>query len=803
MPRFVGAEALLLACAVAAAPVSAAARPGDAKPIRLRIPAEATSDALLSLALEAGVSLGGDVGACQGTSRPLSGRHSLSGALGHLLAGSDCSFEIIDARTVMIRRRSPALVHAPAASPTVAPPAPPTVIGEVVVTAGRRAELAGRTPYAITAIAGDMLEQTGNSDISDLGGMVAGMTVTNLGPGRNKVILRGLSDGTFTGVTQSTVALYLDDVPVTYNAPDPDLRLIDVDRVEVMRGPQGTLYGGGSIGGIVRIVTRKPDVDEVSGSASSSLSVTKNGGLNTDLEATLNLPVAPGRVGVRASAYREVDSGYIDDVALGLKHANRGQRDGGRLAVRALINQDWSVQAGVVHQSINTRDTQYLVGGTDSLQRANQVREPHDNDFDEVYATVNGSGSWGRVTWASAGLRHNIDSRYDATPALPTFGVTSGVGAYDDDRTIELLVSEITIASPDHGRFRWLAGAFGSVGDSHGRFTLGVMGDPPPLYRELRTDQVDEVAAYGEASYDLTRKLNVTAGARWFHFAFETESSVTQAVGARMFRDNSDSTGVSPKISVLYRLNARALVYGQIAEGYRAGGFNTGGPIGQAFDGAPGNPAREYAPDELWNYELGAKLRLLSDRLQLRVAGFYAQWSDIQTDQFLPSGLPYTVNVGDGANRGLELELAWRPLRALDVRAAALINDPELTRLNPAFAARRDAGLPGVPRGSASLAVDYTRPLWGDLDLALHGQLAYVGRSRLTFDAQDQMGNYVTGALSAGVESPRWNIRAFVDNPLDSRANTFAFGGPFLLGRDLVRTPLRPRTVGVQLGARF
>jgi outer membrane receptor protein involved in Fe transport len=184
-------------------------------------------------------------------------------------------------------------------------------LGEVVITAQRYPNLPGRTPYAISVVSADGLERQALTSFQDLAGQVAGMTVTNLGPGRDKVLLRGLSDGAFTGQAQSMVSLYLDDVPITYSAPDPNLRLTDVERVEIMRGPQGTLYGGGSLGGVMRIATRKPDLDRYSASVLTGVGFTQGGGRSGELEAVANLPLIRGRAALRAVVYREAQDGYI------------------------------------------------------------------------------------------------------------------------------------------------------------------------------------------------------------------------------------------------------------------------------------------------------------------------------------------------------------------------------------------------------------------------------------------------------------------------------------------------------------
>ncbi|HQR90697.1 MAG TPA: Plug domain-containing protein, partial [Caulobacter sp.] len=234
--------------------------------MRLQIAAKPVQAALIDFALQSNLSLGGDLEACRGFAPALFGRMSQKAALDRILTQSGCGFALADPRTILILKVTPQR-----ASRAVVEAATVLGLGEVVVTAQRYPNLPGRTPYAISVISGTTLQREAFTSLADLSAQVAGMTVTNLGPGRDKILLRGLSDGAFTGQTQSMVALYLDDVPITDSAPDPDLRLADIERVEVMRGPQGTLYGGGSLGGVVRTATRKPDLDRYQANALAGL----------------------------------------------------------------------------------------------------------------------------------------------------------------------------------------------------------------------------------------------------------------------------------------------------------------------------------------------------------------------------------------------------------------------------------------------------------------------------------------------------------------------------------------------------
>jgi len=804
-PRWAGLFAFV-AASLSLGPAAEAASPE----VRLRLPRKPVREALIDLALQAEVSLGGKLDVCRGDSPAIAGLMSLETALSRMLAGSGCTFAILDQRTVLVRRALPKLPPAAAYAPRQAPPVVAeaedgVALGEVVITAQRFPNLPGRTPYAISAVSGEAITRERASSLADIGFQVAGLTSTNLGPGRDKILLRGLSDGAFTGQTQSIVALYLDEVPITYNAPDPDLRLADIERVEVMRGPQGTLYGGGTIGGVVRLVTRKPNLDEISGQVLAGASATRHGGVGRELEGAINLPLLPGKVAMRAVGYVERSPGYIDNARLAGKDLNASDRNGARLSLRAILSPAWQVTAVTNFQSIHNHDTQYGVARLGPLTRDNAVRESNSNSFDQDSLTLTGDGGWGRFTGSVSRLGHDVSSRYDATSQTALFGLPAGPAAFDDARSTDLVVGEVTYATPSARRLHGLVGAFFSTTEA--RLDSAMAPDTTagaPGYRETRIDDIREAAVYGEATWDLPWSLSATAGLRWFDYHYGVRSSVTQAGETRAFTGEDGERGVSPKILVSYAPKSSLLVYLQLSEGFRPGGFNTGGRMGQVF-GSPGAPQRQYHPDELWNRELGVKLKAFDDRLQMRAALFYAEWGSIQSDQYLADGLGYTVNVGDGENSGLEVEGAWRASDHLAVRLAFLVNSPSLSRVGLDPASVANAGLAGISSGSANLNIDYHRPLaWGPT-LRVGLQAVHTGATRLGLDEATgrRLDSYWTASASAAFETERWTLSAYIDNPFDSQANTFAFGNPFAPRGDQAITPLRPRTTGVRLVSRF
>lgn len=769
------------------------------------IPQQPRQAALLAFARQAGLSLGFTPEAdCRGLAG-LNGRMSVDEGLTRLLAGSGCDAHRPDARTIVIRPAK----HAARAVPTTRTPAEAGAgagadLAEVVVTADKTERLLSQSASALTAMTGKDLARAGVADVGDLSLMAAGLTVTNLGPGRDKVILRGLSDGPLTGHTQSTVGLYLGDLRLTYNAPDPDLPLADIARVEVLRGPQGSLYGAGSIGGVLHIVPRKPDPTAFGGLVSASIGDRRHGSPSYGLQAVLNQPIPAHDAAVRFVGWSEQTGGAIDDVTRGLKDIDRTRRLGFRVSALWRVSPAFEAEAMVVDQNIGTRDAHYADPAIGALARGSAIAQPHDNDF--LAASIGGRWSldWGSITATLGALDHDVGTTYDASTAPASLAAAgSAPRSFKDDNEIRALVAEARAASSGASKWRWTLGAFASLGDQwldgEVRSANGAVG-----YREARRDKLHEAALFGEASYDVAPWLTATAGARLFEARLRANSNVASPGGARAFRDTVSYTGLAPKFVLAVRPWQDVTVYASAAEGYRTAGFNTAGALGQTFSQAGGpQPLRRYVGDELWSYELGARWRADVIGLAARVAAFQADWADIQADLLLPSGLPFTSNLGDGRSRGVEGEASWRR-GPLEVNGAFVLQDPEL--IHPAEGLRLgdETSLPGVPNVSFSASAAYETPLARDWSASLRATYAYVGPSRLLLAPGNaaRMGGYDSVRLAITLSSPEIEARLAVDNALDGRGDTLAFGNPFLSTRRAA-TPQAPASVTATLTRRF
>ena len=800
----------------------------DAAESRLRfsIPPKPYADALIDLGLQANVSILGTSNCGAGGRAQLSGRYRLDEALTRVLAGAPCAYRIVDGRTVRILVK---LVATPASEAHEVVRASP-LVSEVLVTATKRPAALDTLPAGVSAISHEQMEVTDATDVGRTVGQLSGVLTTNLGPGRDKFLIRGLSDGTFTGRARSTVGTYLDDAPINYNAPDPDLFLVDVDRVEVVRGPQGALYGSGAVAGIYRIVTRKPDLEHVAAGISGTLATTEGGDGSHEIDGYISLPIVPDRVAIRLAAYDDLQGGYLDDIKLGMTNVDQTRRDGGRLAVRMVLNDNWRLDGLAATQNLRSNDTQYVSAqitptakapaeeGLTSLvsapsDRANQVREAHNNDFDYGGVTLSGDFDWGSITSSVSYVHHVFSSQYDTTAALASTGSLQFLGAkptdlgvYAEAARADMLVQDLVVRSSRQGRFDWLVGVYAARTTERTPSTLGILSAGPVVsnvYMETRKDRLNEYAVYGEGSYDLGQGWSATLGGRLFASRVHTTATldVIQPYGTRGFDRSHTFHGFSPKVSIQKTFAGDNLVYGLITEGYRPGGFNSSGFF----------PIREsrttFEPDRLRNYEVGAKFRAMDGRLTVRTAAYYDNWTNIQTDRYRTSGLAYTANVADADIVGLEGEIAYDWSNGFSLQLNGLLADSKVKNANPDFNGAMGVAdkLPGVPRTSGGLLAIYTHPIGSKLTLRLVGQASYVGHAGLTFDPAlpQQTASYLRARLSAELSGDVWRLMVFVSNPLNDSGDTFAYGNPFTFDQYRQVTPQRPRTVGLRLGAAF
>ena len=765
-----------------AAPVAAA----DA--LRLSIPAGRLDNALIALGEQAGLSIGVPPQAAARSVGAVTGRMTADAALARLLANSGLRAVRIDARTLRIE---PSPQTATARTVRARPPAP---VGDggvenITVTASKQGTELFRLPGAATVL--DLNRDAAIKTSRGTGAVVDNLPIvnaTNLGPGRNKLFIRGIADSSFTGPTQSTVGQYLGDVRLSYNAPDPDLTLYDMSKVEVLEGPQGTLYGAGSLGGIIRLVPAAPTADRLAATVDGGITSTRGGATGYDIAAMANVPLSSA-LAVRGVAYRSVDGGYIDDSRRHLKDINPTTTYGGRLALRLTPGDSWTVDLSGVLQSIDTPDSQYSERGMAARTRQSTIAQPFDNDFALGRIEVQKVWDSGLTLSSATGVvGHRVDSTYDATNLRPGRGALS----YDEDSHIFLLSHETRLSRSFGNGVGWVAG-LGLIDDrDRTNRSLGSPGNPAEITGVI--NRTLEIAAFGEATLPLTARLNITGGARIGYSRTEGEPIAPR--GEPHFEPSQAEARVLPTVAISWQLAARLSLFARYQDGFRGGGLSVARGIGVIA---------RFEPDRLHMVEAGLRYGRGDGPLTASVVGSYARWTDIQADLISNLGFPLTANIGDGRVFGLEASADWTPLHGLSVSGALFLDDSSLTDPAPAFARASNSELPDNADVGARGSLAWRRSISDGTALVTTVAGRYISHSRLDVGSvfHFQQGDYTDVTASVGVETGRWRLAVIGDNLLDSRANRFAIGNPFGAAQGNQTTTPRPRNIRVTAGASF
>ena len=772
---------LLVAATATMAVLASAGGAAVARPPALAIPAGDLQSAILAIGAQAGVTIGLTDPALAGILLPaIHGRIPVAQALRRLLAGTPADFVAVDAATFRIVRRA---AGPQAHRQPVAPPPSPAPPAAIVVTGSKRgaplADYIGSVALVDPAtIRPDRLTHGSDALVEQ----VPVLSSTHLGPGRNKLFVRGIADSSFNGPTQATVGQYLGEVRLNYSAPDPDLALYDIASVEILEGPQGTLYGAGSLGGIVRLVPTPPDLTRASAEIAAGGSLTAHGAPSGDGSAIVNLPLDRDRLGLRVVAYGGIDGGYIDDPSRGLKDINRTTTDGVRATLRFRPASDWTIDLGGVVQGIDSRDGQYAERGLSPLQRDSVIAQPFDNDYKLGSLTVRHDIGAATLVSATSIVRHEVDSVYDASasPDTPL--------RYQEKDRITLLTNETRLSHSYADGSSWVIGT--ELLRSADALTR-TLGPPGTDDRIAGTRNVAEQASlFGEATLRLAPRWFATAGGR-VDYTRLVDTTLDHISGS----DGPHRHAVSflPSAGLLWKPSSRLSVYARYEEADRPGGLSVQGAVTQRFEG-----------DSVSSWEAGIRWGAPHDRLRVTVAVSYTHWEDIQADLVDAAGLPYTTNIGSGRIVGVEANASWRPLAGLDIETALFVDDSDLSRPAPGFAGEDDPSLPNIADSLGRVGISYSFDLAGRT-VALSGSAHYVGRSRLGVGPilDLHQGRYVETALGASLPVGRVTVSLDATNLFDARGDIFALGNPFgvLAARQI--TPQRPRTIRLGAALRF
>lgn len=817
---------LVVAAVMLSLPVQAAA----AEERAFDVPKGNLSNTLPVLSRQAGVSISVvDAKLWQSRAKPVRGRMSVEEAISRMLAGSDARAVRVSATSWRIERRPPKVARR-ATSPPVAPrvrePARETIArpqDEIIVTASKTDLPYSHLAGVASMLDGDDLAFGGERGMDSILSRVATVSSTHLGSGRNKLFIRGIADSSFTGPTQATVGQYLGDIRLSYNAPDPDLRLYDVDNVEILEGPQGTLYGAGSLGGIIRVTPKAPDPREMTVQAIAGLSLTQHGDPGGDIAAIANLPVGDKGHALRLVGYMLTDGGYIDNPLRGQDDINRVHVRGGRGTFRFDAGNDWTVDLGGVYQAITANDAQFVSKDAPPLSLLSMVKQNATARYG--MGTVVVMKDWDGLHFQSsnAWITHRLFERFDASLRNPTPpGSVGSEGAVDVARLFapldvqplasvprvldqhnatRMFVSENRLSRPYHDGLGWVIGASFIDNRTRQKREFG--------YGGLRailpgvTNQITEFTGYAEATVELMPDLIASGGLRLSRarlggsaegVAFDIVEAGRETTAYR------NETDLLPSFSLLAMPFDHVRLYLRYQEGFRPGGL--------AVDR---NFVRRFRNDQVRTWEGGIRVGQKGETpFDVSVSVSHSDWRDIQADFIDGNGFPTTANIGDGRITSVSGAVAVRPTPALSFELGAVYNHSRVEKLAPAIvlvaqaAPGRLGRIPNVASHAVRGSFNYVT-LIGDEDLRLNGWANYVGPSRLGIGPVlgESQGDYVDTGLAMRFGNARRGLSLTLTNLFDSRGNRFSLGTPFVEGNEGFMTPLRPRTLRIAVDVAY
>ena len=734
-------------------------------------------------------------------------------------------------------------------------------VQEIVVTAEKRGSTVQKTAISMTAISGDDLQEKGLSNVAELAREVPGVAVKASGPGQAEFTIRGMASP--AGVAP-TVGFYLDEIPVTPPTIatagkvgiDPDL--YDLARVEVLRGPQGTLYGASSMGGTIKLVPAAPDLKKFSGSVQGVVSTTEGGGTNGTLNAMLNIPLSMNIAALRLVLTDKHQSGWLDrivaapfplpdtsasdgvyftaprgDVAAApvrkvYRQVNNEDLQGLRASLLVKPDANLSITPSVFYQRIRQDgpDTYDNPPGGLAHYQPFDIAEPFRDTFAVFGLKINYEFEAATLTSSSAYTKRDRRQVQDSSETMQKlfgdFGVTAyaaedgGIGPVTttESQPTRQFSQELRLASNGEGPLRWIVGAFYSrFRSTYQATSLAPEGAPvlgtDNIYTASLGDTLVQSALFGNLSYDLTPELRATAGLRYFH-SKDKSTNIDSGLFSSGLGDPppASAEGFNPMLNLAYTASKDSMVYATAAKGFRDGAAQHGVPESCAADlaalGLTAAPAR-FGPDTVWSYEVGSKNRFLDRSLTVNGAIYYQQWSKVQQTVLLPTcGFTYTANAADAAVSGLELEVAARTKIGLSMEFGVGYAHARFKNDDAATGTHAGDKLLNVPEWTGSASLRYEQPINDELSFVGRVGAVYVGATDAVTDQRKTLPGYTLAGLRAGVQSETWTATLFVDNLANRKVALNNVASLSVNVPSLDRVSMnRPRMIGIDVAWPF
>jgi outer membrane receptor protein involved in Fe transport len=727
-----------------------------------------------------------------------------------------------------------------------------TTLGTIVVTANRRSETLQKVPMAVSALTYHDIERQHLQDFSDYAASVPGLGAISLGPGMTELSIRGIASG--SQQPSASVGVYVDETPfgsssvfAIGSALTPDLDPADVERIEVLRGPQGTLYGAGALGGVIRFITIPPDTENYSGRLQLGGTGVDGGGNGFDVHGMVNLPLVKDKLAIRANVYDETDPGFVDDAGRGKTDVNESKIKGGRVSLLWTPTDKTSLRVTALAQNLNAAGSATVALDPDTLQSVyGDLQQRNATLGGDVFAgryrlynvTFNSDFGWAKLMSSSSYSTLDAVSYTDATSLLYLGPQANGqpYGTLEKATIPQTKVTqEFRLSSPKSQTVEWLGGVFWTreTGDNAqdiyaSDYYSGTPQPSPfgiPIGGDLQPSTYEAYAAYGSITWHVTDRFDVEAGLRYSHDKQHyTEIGYGLLFGGVpptvLLDKRSSDSSTTFSLTPTFHINDNNMLYARVASGFLPGGPNIV-PIG-----VPNVPAT-FSPTKLTNYELGLKSTSPDDRLMVDLSAYYIDWTKIPLTTF-ENNFTFLTSGGQAQSKGIEATISWIPAPGLKLSTNASYNDATLTKDAPYPSnGKRGDPLPYAPR--------FTLGLNGDYDFALGGGWhGYVGASYQYVDERSTdfafsypipgmlpplpssptIPGYHTINLRAGMNRGPWNIDVYIKNLTNQRgivqASTFQNYVPVagepnpVTGRmEDNATIITPRTFGVSVSRNF
>lgn len=694
-------------------------------------------------------------------------------------------------------------------------------IEEVIVTAAKRAQSLEDFTGAISVVN----NFSGVNNIGDIATQVPGFSIVDAGP-RNPtgLVIRGLRmnevDANDLGGDGSMVASYVDNIPLQGYFVPPSFSLKDLQQVEVIRGPQGTLYGNASIGGLIRYITAKPELDKSTVRIGGELSQTDHSDdLNYDTDLVVNTPLIDNTLGLRLMLGKTENAGFIDNPYLingAQDDINDDETRQARISLLWQANEKFSLNTMYDYQKVNVGDRQAsnesFTG--DEYTASSRILQPMQGELQLASIDANYEMEWATLTASVNHYDYQYADRADQTDYFiwlddyyEMFYYTSyedmyGVAAANVDVLKDS--AELRLASADDQRLRWLVGAFYSRDDLNVAYKETVpgfgafIGEDRPAdidYFSTQDETLDEISTYAELTYDLTAKWEAGIGGRYFRYDDDLEKC-SAVYPADLLCENGDdvSNDTLGKFSTTYRFSDDHKAYLIVGEGYRRGGANLTPPdvTINSF----------YAPDKATNYEAGFNAWWLDQRLNLNIALFTINWENIQVDMTSEDGRSFIGNAGEARSQGVELDGSLQLTDAFTLRAAYSDTDAQITETVAEISVYDGDRLPGSPGTQWSLSLDFNQEFNGALWDASIG-MNRIGDVTTALNADSynyqRLDSYTIANARAGVTLGNWRLGAFVNNIENTRGITGARSDEYYGEQGQFEYVTRPRTIGMSV----